>query len=78
MSQINGSKGSNGSITITGLIVADKGLTIEKIEITGNVDTEYLAQAGQNTIGMLNSPVVKWVVKRVLAQIDKVVAKLDR
>ena len=69
--------GSNGSIIITGFSIAEKSLTIEKIEITGDVDTEYLAQAGQNTIGMLNSPVIKWIVKRVLAQIDKVMAKLD-
>ena len=62
--------GANVTITITGINVNDDGVKVEKVELETNVDTEYLAQAGENAKGMLNSPIVKWVFEKFLAKFD--------
>jgi len=63
------SNGANVRITITGIDCSDDGVKVEKVELETNVDTAYLAQAGENAKGILNSPIVKWIVEKFISKL---------
>lgn len=64
-------------ITVTGISVNDDGVKVESMELETNVDTAYLAQAGENAKGILNSPIVKYIFEKFLVKLDKLADKLS-